>query len=108
MSEHPDRRNLLGPFVMGVLEPWEERQVEGHLQGCAGCRREARELRLAHERLAELARVTRESPRNLQGRVATMMPRREDRRLSPSWVAAVAAIICVLAGLGAVLLPGLS
>ena len=97
MSEHQDTRNLLGPYAMGALEPWEEREVEDHLQGCAGCRQEAQELRLVHERLADLARATQEPPRNLEGRLATGIPRREDRRRPPSWAAAVAAVICVLA-----------
>ncbi|HEX5914524.1 MAG TPA: zf-HC2 domain-containing protein, partial [Rubrobacter sp.] len=66
MSEHPDTRNLLGPYVMGNLEPYEEREVEDHLQGCVGCRQEARELRLAHERLVDLAYSTEAPPEDLE------------------------------------------
>jgi anti-sigma-K factor RskA len=107
MSEHPDTRDLLGPYVMGTLEAQEEREVEDHLQSCASCRREALELRLAHERLADLARSF-ESPRDdLKERVVAGIPRREARRGTPTWVAAVAAALCLLAVIGAVLTPDL-
>jgi hypothetical protein len=108
MSEHPETRNLLGPYVMGVLEPPEEREVEDHLRECAGCREEARELRIAHERLLDLAYATEEPPRDLEERIVARIPRRRDGRRLPSWVAAVAAVICVLAVLGAMFVPGLS
>src|SRR5215210_7334558 len=105
MSEHPDTRDLLGPYVMGTLEAHEEREVEDHLQGCASCRREALELRLVHERLADLARNFVVPPEDLKERVVAGMPRREARRRIPTWVAAVAAALCVLAVVGAVLAP---
>ena len=70
MSEHPGTRDLLGPYVMGTLEPYEERKVEDHLQRCASCREEAQELRLAHERLADLAYSTEALPEDLKARVA--------------------------------------
>jgi anti-sigma-K factor RskA len=107
MSEHPDTRNLLGPYVMGVLEPREEREVENHLRECAGCREEARELRIAHERLLDLASATDGPPRDLEERVVAGIPRRQDSRRPPSWVA-VAAVFCVLAVLGAMFVPDLS
>ncbi len=97
MSEHPEMRNLLGPYVMGALEAEEERMVEEHLEGCEQCRREERDLRLAHERLADLASAT-ETPPGLKDRVVSGMPRRPERRVAP-W-AAVAAALCVLALLG--------
>ena len=97
MSEHPDTRDLLGPYVMGTLEPYEEREVEDHLQGCAGCREEAQELRLAHERLADLAYSIVAPPEDLEARVVAGMPPREAGRRVPSWFAAVAAVLCVLA-----------
>jgi hypothetical protein len=107
MSDHPETRNLLGPYVMGALEPREEREVEEHLEGCAGCREEAQELRLAHERLAELAYTTEAPPPDLKDRVAAGIPRRESRRRVPSWLAAVAAALCVIAVLGAIFTPDL-
>ena len=108
MSEHPEMRNLLGPYVMGSLEPREEWEVEDHLRECAGCREEANGLRIAHERLLDLAYATEVSPQNLEERVVAVIPRRDDRRRLPPWVAVVAAIFCVLAVLGTIFVPDLS
>ena len=107
MSEHSEMRNLLGPYVMGALEPREDREVEDHLRECAGCREEANELRIVHERLLDLAHATQEPPQDLEECVVFGIPRREARRRLPSWVAAVAAV-CVLAVLGTVFVPDLS
>jgi anti-sigma-K factor RskA len=96
MSEHPDTRDLLGPYVMGALEPYEEREVEDHLEGCASCREEAQELRLAHERLADLAYSTKAPPGDLKARVVAGIPRHEAGPRVPTWVAAIAAAFCVL------------
>ena len=106
MSDHPEMRNLLGPYVMGALEPRAERDIEEHLEGCAGCREEAQDLRFAHEHLANLAYTTEAPPPALKDRVVASMPRREARRV-PSWLAAVAAAFCVLAVLGALFTPDL-
>ena len=108
MSESLEMRNLLGPYVMGSLEPREERVVEDHLRECADCREEANGLRIAHERLLELAYATESPPRNLEERVVTVIPRRDDRRRLPPWVAVVAAVFCVLAVLGTIFVPDLS
>jgi anti-sigma-K factor RskA len=106
MSEHPDIRDLVGPYVMGTLEPHEERDVEDHLQECASCGQEAQELRLAHERLAGLAYSTETPPPDLKERVVAGIQRHEARRL-PSWVAAIAAAFCILAVLAVILTPDL-
>jgi anti-sigma factor RsiW len=42
MSTHD--QSLLGPYVLGVLEPADVRAVEEHLADCADCRREVAEL----------------------------------------------------------------
>jgi hypothetical protein len=94
MSEHPKIRDLLGPYVMGALGPEEEQEVEEHLEGCARCGEEVLDLRLAHERLVDLANATQTPPQELKSRVLTGMPRRETRRVP--FVAAVA-VLCVLA-----------
>ena len=107
MSEHPGTRDLLGPYVMGTLEPYEEREVEDHLQRCASCGQEAQELRLVHERLADLAYSTEAPPEDLKARVVAGIPRREAGRRVPIWVAAVAAAFCVLAVLGVIITPDL-
>ncbi len=115
MSEHPETRNLLGPYVMGALDSQEERIVEEHLQECEDCREEEQDLRLVHERLADLAYATEKPPPELRDRVVAGMthglphgmPRREQRRRVPPW-AAVAAALCVLALLGVVFASGVS
>ena len=107
MSEHPDIRDLLGPYVMDALEPDEEREVEDHLERCASCREEARELRLAHERLADLAYNVEAPPPDLKERVVALIPRREAGWRVPTRVAAVAAAFCVLAVLAVLLTPDL-
>jgi anti-sigma-K factor RskA len=104
MSEHLEARDLLGPYVMGALEPEEERRVEEHLESCASCREETRELRIAHERLVDLAHAGEAPPPELKDRVMTGIPRRSRRpaRLA----AAVAAVLLVLALLGALYSSG--
>jgi hypothetical protein len=108
MSEHPELRNLLGPYVMGAFEPREEREVEDHLRECPGCREEAGGLRVAHERLLDLAYAAETPPRSLEVRVIAAVSSGRDRRRLPSWVAAVAAVFCVIAVIGAVFVPDLS
>jgi len=108
MSEHPEVRNLLGPYVMGSLEPREEREVEDHLRECAGCREEANGLGIAHEHLLDLVYVREIPPQSLEERVVAVIPRRHDHRRLPAWVAVVAAIFCVLAVLGRIFVPELS
>lgn len=98
MSEHPAVRDLLGPYVMGALDPEDEREVEVHLEGCAPCREVAREVRLAHERLADLANAAEPPPRELKSRVLMGMPRSETRRRIP--LVAAAAVVLALVGLG--------
>jgi hypothetical protein len=98
MGEHLEVRDLLGPYVMGSLDPADEREVEEHLEECASCREEASYLRLAHVRLAELAGATEPPPQELKGRVLTGMPRSETHRRVP--FVAAAAVLCALAVLG--------
>jgi hypothetical protein len=97
VSEHLEVRDLLGPYVMGALDPEEESEVEEHLEECTPCREEASYLRVAHERLVDLANTTETPPQELKSRVLTGMPRRETRRIP---LAAAAAVLCVLAVLG--------
>jgi hypothetical protein len=42
MTDHDP--SLLGPYVLGALDPAEAREVEEHLRGCADCRQELAEL----------------------------------------------------------------
>jgi hypothetical protein len=52
MSEH--QTELLGAYVLGVLDPGEEMAVQRHLDGCPTCRREVGELREMEATLGEL------------------------------------------------------
>ena len=101
VSEHLRMQHLLGPYVLGDLTPEERREVEVHLDACVGCRKEADGLRLAHERLADLAGVTESPPSALEERVLARMPRRAGRsRLPLAVVAAVLAVLVVLYSAG--------
>jgi anti-sigma-K factor RskA len=100
MSEHQEKRNLLGPYVMGALGAEEKREVEDHLERCSQCREEARDLRLAHERLVDLANTTETPPPTLKNRVMTEIPRRKTRRIP---LVTAAAILGALAILGVLL-----
>ena len=93
MNEHSRIRDLLGPYVAGMLEPEEEREVEEHLETCSRCSEEVLDLRLAHERLAVLAALTQTPPSGLKERVMDGMPRREARRVP---LAAAAAVLFML------------
>jgi Anti-sigma-K factor rskA/Putative zinc-finger len=97
VSTHPRLRDLLGPYVMGALGPDEGREVEEHLRDCPECGEEVRDLRLAHERLTDLAGLEETPPPELKGRVLTGMPRRETRRVP---LVAAAAVLLALAVLG--------
>ena len=76
----------------------EERRVEEHLERCASCREELRDLRIAHERLVDLAHASEAPPPELKDRIMTGIPRRETRRIP--LVVAAAAVLLVLAVLG--------
>lgn len=108
MSEHPELRNLLGPYVMGSLEPREDKEVEEHLRECATCRAETDELRIAHESLLDLAKATGVPPQDLQEIAVAPVPRRDGGRRLPTWIAAVAALLCVVVVFGTIFVPDLS
>jgi anti-sigma-K factor RskA len=80
-AEHRETRELLGPYVLGALEPGEEREVERHLEACAGCREEERGLRETHERLAGAAIAGAAAPPHLKDRVLAALPPQEGQAL---------------------------
>jgi hypothetical protein len=93
--EHMMARDLLGPYVLGALDPEEELVVEDHLQRCAACRTEERELRQAHEHLSELMGVRETPPPEIKGSVMSGLPRRRtlrEMRRAPIFAAAAALI----------------
>jgi len=99
VSDHPETQDLLGPFVMGDLDPAEERMVEEHLESCASCREEAGALRLAHERLVEFAAASEAPPPHLKDRAVAGPPRPASRRAVPPWAAVAAAVLLLALGL---------
>ena len=103
--EHSRARDLLGPYLLGALERAEAREVEEHLETCDECREEARGLRSAHERLADLAGISEEPPPELKDRVMAGMPSRFSIRVP--FLAAAAAALCVLAVLGVLYSTGM-
>lgn len=99
MSEHPQTRDLLGPFVMGELDAAEEREVEEHLENCASCSEEAESLRLVHGHLVEFAAASEAPPQHLKDRVVAGLPAPTMRRTVPAWAAAAAAVLLLALGL---------
>ena len=109
MSEHRDRREALGAYVLGALEPDERRDLEAHLEGCAACRDELARLsalpplldRLTADEAAEASLV----PPSGMGARATVTTLHEGSRLRRqvwTWrgataVAAAAALVVLLA-----------
>jgi len=103
-ADHRETQGLLGPYVLGALEPAEERQVERHLEACAGCRKEERGLRETHERLAGASIAASSVPADLKARILDALPRRETARNTRrtagsgiSWVGAAAAVLLLFA-----------
>jgi anti-sigma-K factor RskA len=45
MSDHDELASLVGPWVLGALDPTEAEAMEMHVQACASCREDARRLR---------------------------------------------------------------
>ena len=52
MSEH--ETDLLGAYVLGVLDRIEQAAVQAHLDGCPPCRREVEDLRGMEAALGEI------------------------------------------------------
>ncbi len=75
-EEHAQARELLGPYVLGALDPEEEKAVERHLSRCAVCRDEERGLRETHERLAGTSIAASSAPPDLKARLLTRLPTR--------------------------------
>jgi len=104
-----EMRPLLGAYALGGLDPAEVVAVEAHLEGCAACREELRELESV-ARALPLADVTRLDPkpepaRELVSRVLERLARerevrrRQQLRRAIAAAAAVAAIIVLFVGL---------
>lgn len=96
--EHRRVRDLLGPYVLGNLDPEEELEVRRHLGRCPRCQEEERNVRQAHEYMADLATARETPPPGLKNRA---VGRNRRRTIPVTPLAAVAAILLVLVGLAA-------
>jgi anti-sigma-K factor RskA len=94
---------LLGPYLLGELSVEEERELEGHLEGCSGCRGELARAGQTHDLLRELAAGG--PPPELKDRVLARARGEIPARSRGGWKLWVpAAALLVVAVLGAGLL----
>ncbi|MFN2489579.1 MAG: anti-sigma factor domain-containing protein [Actinomycetota bacterium] len=106
---HEDLKGLLAPYVLGALPPDEAATIRSHLMSCDECRDEVDDMAIAESSLAlavepeplppgfadrVIARLERETP-------AAVPLRRERRAWSPLLVLSYAALVIVIAVLGA-------
>ncbi|MFD3546941.1 anti-sigma factor family protein [Streptomyces sp. NPDC058655] len=54
MNRQRHEEELLGPYVLGVLDPEEFRRIEEHISGCVQCREEVNALREMEAALGEV------------------------------------------------------
>jgi anti-sigma-K factor RskA len=96
----------LGSYLLGELTVEEERELERHLEDCAGCRRELDRARRSHDLLRQLA-VT-EPPAELKGQLLAQV-RGETPGHSRGWWfwGSAAAALLVIAALGVGLLQAI-
>jgi anti-sigma-K factor RskA len=94
---------LLGPYLLGELSVEEERELEGHLEECSGCRGELARARQTHDLLRELAAGG--PPPELKDRVLAQARGEIPARSRGGWrIWVPAAALLVIAVLGAGLL----
>jgi anti-sigma-K factor RskA len=96
MNDHNHLKELLGPYVLGILEPDEVLELERHLEECQGCREEEAELRLVHHGIREATTPPRPE---LKARIMQRLPR---RRWRIPVIAAAAAIFLLTLFLGGI------
>ena len=96
MNDDHRFRELLGPHVLGLLEPDEELQLQRHLAGCRTCREEEAELHVVHR---GLTKATTPPPPELKDRI---IKRSRRRRWQISGAIAAAALLLVVLFLGSV------
>jgi anti-sigma-K factor RskA len=99
---------LLGSYLLGELSVEEERELERHLEECAGCRRELERVRQTHNLLRELA--ANEPPAELKEQVLAQVRGETPARSFDGWWfwASAAAALLLLAVLGVGLFRGIT
>ncbi len=103
-GEHGWASDVLGPYVLGALDPEEEKAVERHLETCAACRDEERGLRETHQRLAGASIASSSVPPDLKARVFDALPLRDGGGTSRGSLRGMlaAAVVLLLFGVAAV------
>jgi anti-sigma-K factor RskA len=92
---------LLGPYLLGELSVDEERELEGHLEECSGCRGELARARQTHDLLRELAAGG--PPPELKDRVLAQARGESPARSRGGlrlWVPAAALLVVAVLGAG--------
>lgn len=105
---HDELRELIDGYVLGALAQDERRAFETHLEACADCTRDVRELMRVTESLGHLVEQ-REPPARLRDRVLDAARRSgvvtpaistaKPRRFVPASLAAAAAIAAIATGI---------
>ncbi len=93
---HAWASDLLGPYVLGALDPEEEKAVERHLEMCAACRDEERDLRETHQRLAGASIAASSAPPELKARVLDGLSLRDGGGTSRGSLRGALAAVAVL------------
>ncbi|MEP6915779.1 MAG: anti-sigma factor [Acidobacteriota bacterium] len=109
--DHDSLREQSGAYALGLLTLSERREFEAHLETCAECREELRELAMVTESLGRMV-VPREPPAGLRDRVMhavaapTAPARSRPRRMSaaPAWLLLAASLGLMAVGLYAAVL----
>jgi anti-sigma-K factor RskA len=93
---------LLGSYLLGELTVEEERELERHLEGCSGCRRELDRARQTHNLLRQLAAT--EPPPELKDQLLAQVREEIPARSAGGWwfwaSAAAALLVVAVLGLG--------
>ncbi len=129
MNDHAAWADSVGAYLLGALPPEELDAFEAHLEGCAECRRDVAELRVAADALPASVPLVSPSPA-LKGRIMAVVESEAEllaaaggradevpaparrRRLFGGWLLrpgvalACAAVLLVAGGVAGVLLAG--
>jgi hypothetical protein len=97
-EEHSWAHDLLGPYLLGALNPEEKQAVERHLAGCTTCREEEHGLRETHQQLVGAAVAVSSAPPDLKGRVFAGLPPREGSEATSAGAARGASRLASRAG----------